>query len=326
MEEGKEGTIEKAAADAQVADDVFGDAFNQAEGKDKPELNEADNPKNVSNEPVEKKEEVKEPVAETKDPVIPGKPAIPDEEVKYEQRYKTLVGIHKHDKAEWENEKSSLIAQFEELKKAPEPGEKLTPKEEKKRDDAIKDLYESLTEDEKAAIKEYDAEFDIVSKMEGKKREIEMARLRAEVDAFKAEMLSKLAPTENFVVDIQRDREIKSKEDHFGSIGQAHPDFETYRDDGSIMKWIESKPKYVQKGMLEAYQKGTAEDVIDLLSDFKQENNLQSAPSNTINFNEKREQKRQALSAVTTKRGAVNPSMAVAEDYDNAFEEALKGK
>lgn len=304
-------------------DDAFESAFDQAEGTEKKDLSDADNPS------MEQKEEIKEEPKEVKEipkeesKVEPETSEAPPEEAKFEQRYKSLVGVHKHDREVWETEKATLISQMEQLKKVPEQGKELTVKEEAKRDEALKDLYESLTPEQKASLKEYDEEFDIVSKMEGLKREAALKKLTDKMDALEAKILEKLAPAENLVVETQKDKEIKAKEDHFNAIAEAHSDFEKHRDSGSIIKWIESKPKYLQKGFMDVYQTGTADDIVALLNDFKTENNLQAPPDNTVNFNAKREEKRMALAAVNTKRGAVNTSMPVAEDYENAFEEAL---
>lgn len=302
-------------------DEVFDTAFDQAEESIKPDLSAADDPANIK---VEKVEPVV-PVVETPPVVVVPAAPVVDEEQKFEQRYKTLVGVHKHDREVWETEKATLVDQIEQFKKVPEPDKALTAKEGKKRDDAIQNLLENLTDEQKIALKEYDEEFDIVSKMEGIKRDAALAKLRKEVDDFKTDILAQLAPAQNLVVETQKEKEIRSKEEHFGAIAKAHPDYETYRDDGSILKWIETKPSYAQKGILEAYKSGTAEDIVSLLTDFKEENNIQvKKPDNTVDFNAaKREQKRQALADVTTKRGAVNASMPVAEDFENAFEEAL---
>jgi hypothetical protein len=83
----------------------------------------------------------------------------------------------------------------------------------------------------------------------------------------------------------------------------------------------------MQDSMKKIYDEGTAEDVVDLISDFKKENSLLSnkitqSSDNVIDI--KKAEKKQALTAVVGKHGAVNPAHAVKDDYDSAFDEATR--
>jgi hypothetical protein len=316
--------------------DDFDAAFETAADLgDRAELSPADDPKNVPEvpEPVIEDKTVPEPVAEV--PVV--SPPVPDpairlpgeSDAKFEQRYLTLQGIHKHDKENWETEKAKLLSDLEEAKKPIIP-----PTPEKKPETAIPlDLEDSLSEEDKAALKEYDEEFDVVAKMEGKKREVALRALKKEVSGFiqnlrdelKSEFATQLAPATTFVEKAEKLEEIRTQEAHFAAIRNSHPDFENYRDDGSILKWVESKPSYLRKGALETYTQGSAEEIVELLSDFKRENNLSTPqpPNNVVQINPVKEAKRQAMTAVTTRRGAVNASMTVANDFEGAFDEAM---
>ena len=329
---------EKRDLEEKEKDQDFEDAFAQAEAVgDRAELSPADDPANMKDqaevdaETARAAEEAvaaqaeadrlaEEQVAAAKEPE-----KKPETEETYEQRWKSLQGIVKKKDDDlktaqeaWEAEKAALLAQVEEAKK---PAEK---KEEKK-----EATEEELTDEQKEALEEYERDFDVVSKMEGKKREKELAKLRKEFQSKMDEIAAQLAPIKGvteFVATTQKEKEIQSEEAHFRAIDDAHPGWEQYRDDGSVLKWIESKPKYLQKAFLETYQKGTAEDIVNLLQDFKTENNIQPSekPGNVVNLNEKKEEKRKALSAVDTSRRAVNPSMKVADDFEGAFEEAMR--
>lgn len=332
-------TTDRGAVDAEVIDAEFADAFNvAAEVGERAELIPADDPANVSNEPpvvippvVEIPAPVVDaPVIETPDPAIQ-QPGESDE--KYEQRYKTLQGIHKHDMDNWKEERLTLLAQIEEARKT-------VPAPEKKPETAIPaDLEDSLSEEDKEALSQYEVDFDVVSKMEGKKRDREMKKLRVEFEGFiqnikdelKTEFVTQLAPATALVAETQAEREIKSELDHFAAIRVGHGDFETYRDNGSITKWIETKPAYLRKSMIETYERGAADDIVDLISDFKTENNIpitQPSPdaTNVVDINarkEAKEAKKLAMTAVPTRRGAVNASMSVASDFEGAFDEAI---
>ena len=288
----------------------FDGAFDQAAGiedtKKKPEL------ESEEEEIPEKKEEVvekKEEIIEKKEEVVAKK----DDEETYQQRYKTLQGIHKHDKEVWETEKNLLIKQVAEKEKIKEEAKDLSGIDEK-----------SLTPEEEAALKEYEQDFDVVSKMEGKKRDIALRALRKEFEGWKKEVLDQLKPTQELLKETKDQNEIRNREDHFNAIRRAHKDFETFRDDGSIKKWIETKPKYLQDAMMNTYSNGSAEEVIEFLDDFKKENNLTKEPDpKVIDINERKAEKKQNLTAVISRRGAVNQLQKVADDYDGAFDEAV---
>jgi hypothetical protein len=307
-----EGTSELIEAEA------FKEAFDTAVAVgDAPDLSVTDDPavEPVVEVPVVEAPPVVEiPVVESAAVEIDRSVQQPGEsDESFKQRWLTLQGIHRHDKEVWAAEKAELVAKLA----IPEK------KEEPKVDAAVPaSLYDSLTEEEKAALKEYDEEFDVVSKMEGKKREVELNKLRKEFQTWKDEVTAQLAPATALVQESQVEREKRENLSHFETIRKGHEDFEKYRDDGSILKWIEAKPKYLKDAMLNTYAKGAAEDVIELISDFKAESNIQpSTNSNVVNIN--KAERKQAMTAVTTRRGAVNPAMAVANDYEGAFDEAL---
>ncbi len=300
--------------------DVFDSTFDAAAGEKPPEgkVEVVDPPP-----PVEKKEPVSQPNAEIKSAEIE-KPVeeINDEEKTYEQRWKSLQGIYKSSKTAWDKEKAELLAQ---VKREPEPTpvikEKEKPKETKP--DTFANFLDSLTPEQKAELEDYERDFDIISKMEGLKREKAFSAMEARLKSFTEELISKIDPLSNFMKQYQVEKEIRSSDEHFGSIAGAHPDYEEYRDNGAILTWIDSKPKYMQKGLKDIYQNGEAEDVIELLDDFKKENNLMpDVNAQVVDLNGKREQKRQALKSVPSRRAAVNPAMSVKEDYEGAFDEA----
>lgn len=243
----------------------------------------------------------------------------------FEQRWKTLQGIYRHEKDEWKEEKTKLTAELEELRKQVPP-----PPDNTEADSGLKALLSKLdlTDEQKAAMAEYDAEFDIVSKMEGLKRDVAGAKLKAEMletlNSFKKEIQTQLDPVNTFVKQTAEEKKAADDAAHFNYIKDKHPDFAKYRDDGSLAKWIETKPAYIQKGMQLAYTQGTADDIVELLDGFKEENNIETEKKGeVININKAKEARKAALTPPVTRRGAVNASMAVATDFEGAFDEAL---
>jgi hypothetical protein len=336
------GAVETKVEDVVVPDE-FGDAFEEA-GKagEKADLSAADDPAKMKEEPpVVVPPVVTPPVVETPPLVTPEQqPGETDE--KFEQRYKTLQGIHKHDRETWETEKVQLQTALEEAKKPKTPEVTPPTPAEKAAADAFID---SLTEEQKEQLAAYEQDFDVVSKMEGIKRKVELGKLRKEMmdtlDTWKQEFVTKLTETEtnltSRIAPAVKLAEDSDQEAHFNMIRDGyvredgtevpgHNDFAKYRDDGSLMTWIEAKPKYLQPALKEAYSKGAAVDVIDLITDFKKESNIPLTPlpsAEVIPIDSKRAAKKQALTTVTTRRGAVNPSVAVVDDFEGAFDEAV---
>ena len=317
------GNAEPGQDPVEESAKVYDDAFVEAEAAGgKAELSPADNPANV---PVEEPPAPPEP---PEAPPVPPEtpPAPPDSEqlpgetdAEYKQRWLTLQGIHKHDKETWEQEKQALLAQVAEARKPPEPPPAQPPVQTpKEAAESAAALYDSLTDEQKEALKNYEQDFDVVSKMEGIKREAELKKLRSEIDEKLAAMDARMKPV------IQRTEEVES-EAHFDTILSAHPDYEKFVDDGSLMSWIEKKPAYLQSAMKEVYDKGAAKDAISLLDDFKRENNIQPpVPAEVVPINQKREQKRKALAGVDTRRSAVAAQVPIKDDYEGAFDEAAQ--
>ena len=318
----------RGVSEQEIDDSLFAETFETAAEvkpvEEKPaEQKPAEEPVKPAETTVAAQEKPAEPVVDT----TVQQPGESDE--KYEQRYKTLQGIHRKDKETWEAKEAEYKAQIEEAKKVT-AAPATTP--EKKEAVTLADIYDNLTETEKAELKGYDEEFDVISKMEGRKRELAMAKFMKELETFKTDILSKLEPATTFIQDATKKGEELDKEIHFNALQDAHADYEQYRDDGSILKWIESKPKYMQKSLLETYASGTVENVIDLITDFKKENNIPitepaitqpAETTNVVNIDQKKEAKKQAMTAVTSRRGAVNPAMAVKQDFESVFDEAV---
>lgn len=314
---------------AEGVRDEFESAFDTAAGLgDNADLSAADDPKNIKEEVVIQKAE---------EPAKPETPAKQPEETeeKYEQRWKTLQGIHKHDKDAWESEKTQLLSQLEEAKKPKVPDAEPALKPTKEQEKVADAFIDSLTDDQKKQLEEYEKDFDTVSKMEGLKRSLEMKKLRKEMDDWKADIDKKQSDIDKKLTDqgsrlspVVEKHQTDVAESHFNTIKTAHDDYETYRDDGSITTWIESKPKYLQPALKETYSNGTAEDVIDLISDFKKDNNIQTEASTdtskVVNIDTKKAERKQALTSVETRRSAVNAGKALVDDFEGAFEEAVK--
>ena len=356
------GALGSEVADILVQEEIYSAAWDQANREigstERADLSAADDPANVKDEPVVPvvPAAVELPVTETTpspdlalQQLSESDKLSEEEKQRYEAFKDTLKGIHRKDKETWETERVALLVQLEEAKLAmlkPETPE-VVPST--KTETAATEVFvDSLTDEQKEQLKEYEQDFDVVSKMEGIKRGQELGKLRKEIADWKAEIISQFTGqlTEQQVQFTSQIApaialaEDSDRESHFdvirtgyeledGTLIPGHNDFEKYRDDGSLLAWIESKPKYLQPALRETYSKGAAMDVIDLITDFKREQNIPLTPhlqpllDNVAPINPTKTARKQVLTAVTTRRGAVNiGGGALANDYESAWDEA----
>ena len=120
---------------------------------------------------------------------------------------------------------------------------------------------------------------------------------------------------------------VKTENESFrGTVLKAHEDFDALYP--KLDTWIKAQPAYLQTGLLKAYNEGTAEEVIDLVSRYKKDVGVQpqaSAPA-VAQPNSQPAQPAAAAAAtlapVSTKRTTPKPTGDDPEDYDTAFDEA----
>jgi hypothetical protein len=275
---------------------------NQGEPSEKPEEGAAAEP----GQPAEQPPQAQAPP--TQQPIDPSKldPVMLYNQMQQDralmvQRFQTLQGMFRAEKEAWEKEKAELV----QSRTAPAP--------------AADDLSE-LTDEEKQAIQDYELEFDTISKAEAIKRKALVAQLKKEMqgnfDLFKGALME-IAETLRSTTD----------QSHFGSIRDAHPDFENLRDSGEIVKWIESQPRYLQPGLVAVYKEGQASDVIDLIGRFKKETGLvKNTTPNAPRPNPNRDdlnKRIQNLTVVSDKRIPVSTDAKPgADSFEDAFKEA----
>ncbi len=329
-----EGTLGTAG---EALDDEFEGAFNEAaevsgiNAEIKIPAEESAPVVKAETQPAKAAEAKEEPVATAAIEKQPG-----ETEEKYEQRYKTLQGIHRKDKETWDARERELLSQVEEAKK-PKTEPKTEPSPGKLTDKEAADAYDSLSPEDKEVLAQYEDAFDVVSKAEGIKRKAELGRLSKRLDQIKdeirTEMKAEISTIRGELNPVTKKLEADDLALHWEAIEAAHSDYRTYADGGEghvdLMTWVESKPKYLQPALLNTIQKGSADEVIDLLNDYKRENNIPltspqtETQSNVVTMTPKKAEKKAALSTVTTRRGAVATGYQVADDFEGAFEEAV---
>lgn len=127
------------------------------------------------------------------------------------------------------------------------------------------------TQEQKDAVAEYEKEWPEHASYQKVQRDALQHDLLNGVQALLTDFAKKvqdgLAPVVNTHLQSETEK-------HFAAIQAAHKDYAEVID--LVPEWIKTQPAYVQKAMLEVYgdpEKGTggsAKDVIDLLSQFKQ--------------------------------------------------------
>ena len=294
----------EAEANQQLVDDISPAVIPEPEQKP------------VDQAPADEKATEKEKPAEQ--PVASEQPPKDDTG---EQKWKTLQGIHKKDKETWEQKEKDYLAQLEAMKTSKEPDASQVPDTKDAKSKTDDSAMEGISDEEKALLKEYDEEFDTISKMEGLKRKAETARIMKHIDGLLSQLTQAVAPAITIGQEVSQSK-------HFDAIRSAHDDFETHRDNGSIQNWINTKPDDLKDVYQKRYNAGTPDQVIDLITTFKRENNIGTASpapssSSTTPTNHARESKKAALSVVTNRRGAVNLSQPSTDDFEGAFEEAM---
>jgi len=179
-----------------------------------------------------------------------------------------------------------------------------------------------FTEDEQKTLTEFEKNWDEIAPA----LNIRLKNAVAAVEAKAARTIAKVV--QNIYADFTPliNSHLKSEATSFrGEVLKAHDDYDAVYP--KLGGWIKTHPAYLQSGLLKAYNEGTAEEVIDLVSRYKQANGVEphaAAPAAT-------EPKKPAaadaaaLAPVDTKRTAPKPSGSDPDDYDSAFDEAAAG-
>ena len=248
----------------------------------------------------------------------------------YKQQYLTLQGIFKKEKEEKDTLKGELdtvknkLTEIEKLQAGTKAEQAKAEKKKESLAEFLLKLYDDLPPEEKEELSKYDEEFDVVSKSEAKKRAIFAKKIASYIDEAvensNKTLLNSLAP---FLTASEK----TSEESHFNSIKTAHPDFEKYRDDGSLKGWIDSQPNYLRTAMEKIYKEGDTQDVIDLYSRFKKENNIgeqvtKKPGAATMDDTTQAKLESQEIVDSGKKPVATKSGVGKKEDYDGAFDEA----
>lgn len=201
---------------------------------------------------------------------------------------------------------------------------------------AAREAYEASlkpyepTEAEVKALAQFEKDFPneyaaMQARLKGVDREVN-AKVHAALAGVMERMGSRLTAVEAVAGNTALDR-------HLAALHTAHADY-----DAVIVKvpaWIKSQPAYLQPAMQAAYDEGTTEDVIALVSDFKKATGVTTTTNDdgaaekarleaarAAEAKEKARQEAAALRPVGSRRSVAGPKgEADKNDYDGAFAE-----
>lgn len=72
----------------------------------------------------------------------------------------------------------------------------------------------------------------------------------------------------------QQQQTLTAQEQHFKSISDTHPDWTSVVESSEFDTWMSKQPSYIQDGINQVFKGGTAQQVNQVLSDYKTQNNL----------------------------------------------------
>lgn len=173
-----------------------------------------------------------------------------------------------------------------------------------------------LDEDDAALLAELDNELPVVGKA-----------IRRLLDKQSKTILQKV---EERVAPVAQTVQMTEEERHFAAIYEAHEDFDEIVSGPQLYEWVDSQPSYIQSGMRQVLAQGTASEVIDLFTRFKeaagrgkQQESVGRQPPESDPILERRRKQLEDAGAVRSRASAVTTrKQAAVDDFDAAFAEA----
>ena len=80
------------------------------------------------------------------------------------------------------------------------------------------------------------------------------------------EQMQKINPA---LTQVQETVESNAVNEHLGKITQAHSDWRQIHKSGALSTWISKQPNFMQAGLNQVVQEGSAEDIIELFTTYK---------------------------------------------------------
>ena len=154
------------------------------------------------------------------------------------------------------------------------------------------------------------------------------ALVRKEAKSMVTQELGEINPAIQQMKQSEAERAAAAKEhaveEHFKAIRAKHSDFDTLVGNGTLNKWIDSKPAIFQESLTRVASKGTAEEVIEMFDQLKTDLGMTSPHITTQG------DKREKLKSMVAVRGGApvipKGKEVATSDYDAAWDEANRTK
>lgn len=161
-------------------------------------------------------------------------------------------------------------------------------------------------EDDEQLLQELDEQLPTVAKAVRK-------LIAKERQAIEQEVMGRIAP-------IERTAQESARERHFNTIRSAHQDFDVVVTSPDLAAWVDEQPPYLAASYRAVMERGTAEDVVDLLARFKKESGY--APATAPQPDPAPKARTDALRSAAAPRlrsHAAIPSRVDRNDFDAAW-------
>ena len=168
------------------------------------------------------------------------------------------------------------------------------------------------TPEEQVFLTEYETEWADVSKAESLKRRVEYEKL---VQYVFNEVAAVLRP-------MTQDLQALAQERQKAQYRQVVPEYDTLQAD--LAAWTEKQPAYLRAAYQHVIQRGTPEDVADLVERYKRDTAtntvVESPQQKATELPPSAKKAAQALAPVSSKRSSVVAAETDKNDFDGAFE------
>jgi hypothetical protein len=114
---------------------------------------------------------------------------------------------------------------------------------------------------------------------------------------------------------------------HNATILEAHPDWKTIYNSGALKTWIEAQPGYLQPRLNEVVDNGSARDIIEMFDSYKRASGKGTKPTSTsAELAEAKKKKAAAMEAVPASSGGPKEGKKkiAKDDFDGAWEDLDK--
>ena len=127
------------------------------------------------------------------------------------------------------------------------------------------------------------------------------------------------------LTQVQETVESNAIDDHLSKITQAHSDWKNIHQSGALNTWIGKQPKFMQSGLNQVVEDGSAEDIIELFTAYKKSTGRLKTKTDSGSSKKTPEQKLKELEAVRHQPSDLPKDKKKTDknDFDAGWDDAL---